>query len=91
VVVLYLIIAYFFSGRATLAMVGAQPADPAQFPVLHNVVEEMSIAAGLPQAQRVGGRRRRPQRLRQRSRPKHSSITVTTGLLSVMSRRELEG
>src|ERR687895_1808437 len=39
---------YFSSDKIAIKMSRAVPADPNQFRELHNVVEELSIAAGLP-------------------------------------------
>src|SRR5262249_15872138 len=47
-VVAYLVVAYLWSGRAALALAHAQPADPSEHRMLHDVVEEMAIAAGIP-------------------------------------------
>src|SRR6185312_6582956 len=39
---------YWWSDKLVIAMAGAKPADPAQYPDLNNVVENLSITAGLP-------------------------------------------
>jgi heat shock protein HtpX len=90
-VVAYLVVAYLWSGRAALALAHAQPADPTQHRVLYDVVEEMAIAAGIPAPSVWIVDDPAPNAFASGRDPRHASITVTTGLLDVMSRRELEG
>ena len=48
IIVGYNLILYYNSDKLALAVNGAKPADPAEFHQLHNVVEEVAIAAGIP-------------------------------------------
>ena len=83
--------AYSSGSRLVLAVSGARPADPQQYRQLHNVVEEMAIGAGLPEAGGVRDRRPLAERVRDRHQPEQAAITATTGLLQIMNREELEG
>jgi heat shock protein HtpX len=47
-IIVYNIVLYYNSDKIALKATGSVPADPEEFRVLHNVVEEVSIAAGVP-------------------------------------------
>src|SRR4051812_45093963 len=46
--IIYAIISYFASAKIVLAMSGARPVEKADAPELYRIVENLSIAAGLP-------------------------------------------
>jgi heat shock protein HtpX len=77
--------------RLVLAVSGAQPADPGQHEQLHNVVDEMSIAAGLPKPAVYVIDDPSPNAFATGTSPNRAAITATTGLLQTMNREELEG
>lgn len=77
--------------RLVLAVSGAQPADPGQYQQLHNVVDEMSIAAGLPKPAVYVIDDPSPNAFATGTSPNRAAITATTGLLQTMNREELEG
>jgi heat shock protein HtpX len=77
--------------RLVLAVSGAQPADPGQYQQLHNVVDEMSIAAGLPKPAVYVIDDPSPNAFATGTSPNRAAITATTGLLETMNREELEG
>lgn len=87
----YLLIAYLLSAPAALSMVRARPADGPEFTDLRNVVEQMAIAAGIPVPAVYVVDDPAPNAFATGRNPKHAAITVTTGLLSTMSTRELRG
>ena len=91
VIVGYLAFAWLASSTAALTMVQAKPADGPQFAELRAVVEQMSIASGIPMPKVYVVDDRAPNAFATGRNPKHAAITVTTGLLAVMSRRELRG
>jgi heat shock protein HtpX len=74
-----------------LAVSGAKPADPQQYAQLHNVVEEMAIAAGLPKPTVYVIQDPSPNAFATGVSPNKAAITATTGLLQIMNREELEG
>jgi heat shock protein HtpX len=82
-----------FGDRAVLAASGARPvqSDDPQARVLMNVVTEMSIASGLPMPKVYVLDDPDPNAFATGRDPEHASIAVTTGLLMVMSRDELQG
>ncbi len=79
--------------RAVLSSTHAVPADPAN-PAqkqLINVVEEMSIASGMPRPQVYVVPDPDPNAFATGKDPQNSSIAVTQGLLDTLNRDELQG
>ena len=77
--------------RLVLAVAGAKPADRTQYGQLHNVVEEMALAAGLPVPAVYVIEDPSPNAFATGVSPSKAAITATTGLLAIMNRDELEG
>ena len=69
----------------------AVPADPVQYQRLHNLVEGLCIAGGLPKPRVYVVVDPAPNAFATGRNPKHAAIAVTTGLLEKMNRVELEG
>jgi heat shock protein HtpX len=92
-IIALLVMAYsLLFGKATvLAISGAQPADPAQYPQLHNIVETLALGAGLPKPQVYVIDDPTPNAFATGLSPRGAAITATTGLLQMMNREELEG
>jgi heat shock protein HtpX len=67
------------------------PADPDQYRRLHNLVEGLCIASGLPKPRVYIVVDPAPNAFATGRDPKHAAIAVTTGLLEKMNRVELEG
>lgn len=84
-------IGYRSSDRLALSATGATPADPDEFRQLHNVVEEMAIAAGVPKPRVYVVDDPAPNAFATGRDPQHAAIAVTTGLLQKMNRQELTG
>ncbi len=83
--------AYWKSDAVALAMSHAKPADPENYARLHNLVEGLCIAAGLPKPRIYVIDDPAPNAFATGRNPKHAAIAVTTGLLEKMNRIELEG
>jgi heat shock protein HtpX len=79
--------------RAVLQSTGALPLDPANplHRTLDNVVEEMSIAGGLPKPKVYVIPDPDPNAFATGSGPDRASIAVTAGLLDRLNREELQG
>ncbi|MGB9779702.1 MAG: zinc metalloprotease HtpX [Caldanaerobacter sp.] len=90
-IILYNWIAYEQSDKIALASVGAEPADPEEYYLLHNVVEEVALAAGVPKPKVYIMHENQPNAFATGKDPKHAAICVTTGLLKTMNREELQG
>lgn len=85
------IVSYFFSDKIALAQSGAQPADMVQYRELHTIIENLAITAGLPKPAVYVISDPAPNAFATGRGPKNSAIAVTTGLLGMMDRSELEG
>ena len=84
-------VSYWKSDSVALAMSRARPADPTEYARLHNIVEGLCIAAGLPKPRIYVIDDEAPNAFATGRDPKHAAIAVTTGLLAKMNRVELEG
>ena len=82
----------FFGGdRLVLASTRAREVTPQDQPRLHNIVEGLSIAAGIPKPKVYLIPEQAPNAFATGRNPEHSSVAVTEGLLATMNRVELEG
>jgi heat shock protein HtpX len=82
----------YYRGSATvLAAVGAQEADPRYYQQLYNVVQALAIGDGLPMPKVYVINDPSPNAFATGRDPNHAAVTVTTGLLQIMNREELEG
>ncbi|MEY2434622.1 MAG: heat shock protein HtpX [Acidimicrobiaceae bacterium] len=84
-------VSYWKSDAVALRMSRARPADPVEYARLHNIVEGLCIAAGLPKPRVYIVDDEAPNAFATGRDPKHAAIAVTTGLLEKMNRIELEG
>jgi heat shock protein HtpX len=84
-------VGYWKSDAVALAMSHARPADPHRYARLHNLVEGICIAAGLPKPRVYVIDDPAPNAFATGRNPRHAAVAVTTGLLDKMSRVELEG
>lgn len=82
--------AYWCSEQLVLSLTGARPADPVQHARLHNMVEGLCAAAGLPKPRVFVVYDDALNAFATGRDPRHASVAVTTGLLSETSRIELE-
>ncbi len=83
---------YFAGDRLVLRVSRAKPASKEQYPKLHNIVEGLVIASGLPKKPDIYViEEQAPNAFATGRNPEHSSIAVTTGLLEITNRVELEG
>ncbi len=83
--------AYWNSDKVVIAMAGANPADQSTYPELNNVVENLAITAGLPKPKVYIINDPAPNAFATGRNKEHSAVAVTTGLLAMMNRTELEG
>ncbi|MBN2538370.1 M48 family metallopeptidase [candidate division WOR-3 bacterium] len=90
-IVVYNLVLYYNSDRIALAVNGARPADPVAHRQLHNVVEEVAIAAGLPKPRVFVMNTMAPNAFATGRKPEKAAIAVTEGLLRMMNREEIQG
>ncbi|MEO8162909.1 MAG: M48 family metalloprotease [Ilumatobacteraceae bacterium] len=84
-------ISYWKSDAVALRVSRAVPADPIEYMRLHNLVEGLCIASGLPKPRVYVIVDEAPNAFATGRNPRHAAIAVTTGLLEKMNRVELEG
>jgi heat shock protein HtpX len=82
---------YFGGDRVVLASARAKEVTPEEEPRLHNIVEGLAIAAGVPKPRVYVIPEAAPNAFATGRDPEHSSVAVTQGLLQIMNRVELEG
>jgi heat shock protein HtpX len=82
---------YWKSDKIALAVSRAHPADEQEYRRLHNLVEGLCIAGGIPKPKVYIIHDDAPNAFATGRNPKNAAIAVTTGLLHIMNRVELEG
>ncbi len=82
---------YYYSDQLVLSMSGAVPVERDKEPHLWNVVEGLSLAAGLPMPRLYIIEDTAPNAFATGRDPQHAALAVTRGLLEKMNRVELEG
>jgi len=82
---------YWFSDKIVVSMSGAKPAGEREYPDLHNIVENLAITAGLPKPKLYVIDDPAPNAFATGRNKEHAVVAVTTGLLGMMERSELEG
>lgn len=85
------IVSYWYSDKIALSIAGAHPATRAQYFDLYNIVENLAITAGLPMPKIFVIEDSSPNAFATGRDKEHAVIAVTTGLLSLMNKTELEG
>ncbi len=83
--------AYWSSDKVVIAMAGAKPADAKEYPELHTLVENLAITAGLPKPKLYIINDPAPNAFATGRNKEHAAIAVTTGLLQMMDKNELQG
>jgi heat shock protein HtpX len=84
-------VSYWKSDAIALRVSRAHPAPVEEYGRLHNLVEGLCIAGGLPKPRIYVIDDPSPNAFATGRNPKHAAIAVTTGLLERMNRVELEG
>jgi heat shock protein HtpX len=82
---------YWFSDSLVIKMTGAVPATREEYPMLWNVVENLSITAGLPMPKVYVVNDPAPNAFATGRNPEHSAVAATTGILAILNQTELEG
>ena len=82
---------YWYSDSLVISMTGAVPADPRTHAELINIVENLAITAGLPMPKVYIVNDMAPNAFATGRNPEHAAVAVTSGLLLLLDRNELEG
>jgi len=86
----YALIQFFAASRLAMAVNGGQEIQKKDAPDLYNIVENLSITTGLPMPRVFIIQDPAPNAFATGRNPKTAMVAVTTGLLQIMDKRELE-
>lgn len=82
---------YWFSDKIVLKMYRAQEVSEKDAPQLYNIVENLSSKAGLPMPRVYIMNNPTPNAFATGRNPEHSAVAVTTGIMNILNKEELEG
>ncbi len=85
------ITSYWYSDKIALSMANAHPATREQYFDFYTIVENLAITSGLPMPKIYVIEDPSPNAFATGRDKNHSVVAVTTGLLSIMNKTELEG
>jgi heat shock protein HtpX len=85
------IASFWFSDKIALSSAHAELADEKEYIELHRIVENLSITAGLPKPRVYIIPDMAPNAFATGRNKEHSAVAVTTGLLQMLEKSELEG
>lgn len=83
--------AYWFSDKAVLKMYNAQEVDAHTAPQFYNMVRELAQNAQLPMPKVYVIDEQQPNAFATGRDPEHAAIAATTGIMRLLSERELRG
>jgi len=87
---IYTLIQYFIAAKLALTMNGAKEIKKSDEPRLYRIVENLSISEGMPMPKVYVIEDPAPNAFATGRDPRHAHVAATTGILSLMSDRELE-
>jgi heat shock protein HtpX len=82
---------YWFSDKMVLRMYNAQEVDETSAPQFYRMVRELSTRAGLPMPRVYLINEDAPNAFATGRNPEHAAVAATTGILRVLSEREMRG
>jgi heat shock protein HtpX len=85
------IYAYWFSDQAVLKMYNAQPVDATSAPEFYGMIAELAQRAGLPMPAVYIIDEAQPNAFATGRDPEHAAVAATTGIIRMLSPRELRG
>ena len=83
--------AYWFSDKLVLRMYNAQQVDGSTAPELFNTVQELADRAGLPMPRVYIIDDQAPNAFATGRNPEHAAVAATTGIMRLLSAREMRG
>lgn len=84
-------ISYWFSDKIVLKMYGAKPVTEAEAPELYSIVRTLVQKAGMPMPKVYIINQDQPNAFATGRNPKHAAVAVTTGIMRILTREELQG
>ena len=91
IALIYAFIQYFIASKMALFMAGAKPIELRDNPRFYRIVENLSITTGLPMPNVYVIDDPSPNAFATGRDPQHAAVAATTGLIDMMTDRELEG
>lgn len=85
------IYAYWFSDKMVLKMYNAQEVDAQSAPKFYAMVQELARNAGLPMPKVYVINEDQPNAFATGRNPEHAAVAATTGIMRILSERELRG
>jgi heat shock protein HtpX len=82
---------YWFSDKIALAMSGAQPVSESEAPQFYQIVRELCLRANLPMPRLYVIPSDTPNAFATGRNPEHSAVAMTSGIVNILGRDELEG
>ncbi|OGF51756.1 zinc metalloprotease HtpX [Candidatus Giovannonibacteria bacterium RIFCSPLOWO2_02_FULL_43_11b] len=89
--VLMSVFSYWFSDKIVIRTTGAKPLAKENAPEVHNIVENLAITAGIPKPRIYIVDAPQPNAFATGRDPEHAIVAVTSGILQIMNKTELEG
>ncbi|MBQ3470448.1 zinc metalloprotease HtpX [Candidatus Saccharibacteria bacterium] len=86
---IYAVFQYYTASATAMMMTGAREISKKDNPRLYNAVENLSITTGLPMPKVYIIEDKAPNAFATGRDPKHASVAATTGLIDIMSDKEL--
>ncbi|MFO0751731.1 MAG: zinc metalloprotease HtpX [Thermodesulfovibrionales bacterium] len=84
-------VTYWFSDKIVLRMYGAQEVSEAEAPELYGIVRRLAQRAEIPMPRVCIMNEDQPNAFATGRNPQHGTIAVTTGIMRILTREELEG
>jgi heat shock protein HtpX len=85
------VFSYWFSDKLVLRMYNAQEVDEASSPYLYNMVKQLAQRAQLPMPRVYIIHEDQPNAFATGRNPEHAAVAATSGILQMLSERELRG
>ena len=85
------VFSYWFSDRMVLKMYNAREVDESSAPQFYGMVRELAQRAGLPMPRVYLINEEQPNAFATGRNPEHAAVAATTGILQLLSARELRG
>ncbi len=85
------IASYWYSDKIVMSLYKAKEVTNSSHPDLYNMTENIAITAGLPMPKLFVIPERQPNAFATGRNPEHAAVAVTSGLLEILDKTEMEG